>query len=54
MNCLIYVCNLIAKNFINSIDVEIINDDIIKNLKNNQIDEIVRNTKILKVIKTIF
>ena len=46
MNCLIYVCNLITQDFINSINVEIINDNIIQNLKNNQIDKIVQNIKI--------
>ena len=33
MNCLIYVWNLIAQSFINSIEIEIINDNVIQNLK---------------------
>ena len=53
MNCLIHMCNLIAQNFINSIKIEIINDNIIQSLKNNQIDNIEQNTKMSKIVKKI-
>ena len=53
MNYSIHVCNLIVQNFINSIEIEIINDDIIQSLKNDQIDNIEQNTKMSKIVKKI-
>ena len=53
MNCLIHVCNLIAQNFINSIEIEIISDDVIQSLKDDQIDDIEQSTKMSKVVKKI-
>jgi len=52
--CLIHIINFVAQDFISTIKLKIINNNIVVQLENKQLQNIAKNTNLSNIIKKIF
>jgi len=54
VSCLTYIINFVTQDFISTIELKAIDNDIVVQLKNKQLQDVARSTNLSSVIKKIF